>query len=130
MRAVGAGRLGDVRFAIPSNDYLLQQLVIALDQDDVSLAATWRAVGDAAQRLDLRRPSYDSVRRLANVERLRRRRRGAVRRASLDAALAFASPYVAELPMALDRLGDAIGSERLVSLRHKPPYARGGEARP
>jgi len=128
MRAVGVGRLGDVRFAIPSNDYLLQQLVIALDQDDVSLAATWRAVGDAAQRLDLRRPSYDSVRRLANVERLRRG--GAVRRASLDAALAFASPYVAELPMALDRLGDAVGPERLVPLRHKPPYARGGEARP
>ena len=128
MRAVGVGRLGDVRFAIPSNDYLLQQLVIALDQDDVSLAATWRAVGDAAQRLDLRRPSYDSVRRLANVERLRRG--GAVRRASLDAALAFASPYVAELPMALDRLGDAVGPERLVPLRHKPPYAREGEARP
>jgi len=128
MRAVGVGRLGDVRFAIPSNDYLLQQLVIALDQDDVSLAATWRAVGDAAQRLDLRRPSYDSVRRLANVERLRRG--GAVRRASLDAALAFASPYVAELPMALDRLGDAVGPERLVPLRHKPSDARGGGATP
>ena len=36
------------------------------------MAQTWRAVGAAAERLGLRRPSYQHVRRLVRIERRRR----------------------------------------------------------
>ncbi|MBA2461663.1 MAG: hypothetical protein H0V45_07875 [Actinobacteria bacterium] len=83
------------------------------------MAATWRAVGEAAESLGIRRPSYDKVRRLARIERARQQRAGAARRAAIDAVLAFTSPHVVEFAVALDRLRDAQGDERLVTQQHK-----------
>ena len=51
-----------MRFALSLNDPRIHALVVALDRDDVPVAATWRAVGEAAWELGLRRPGYHTVR--------------------------------------------------------------------
>ena len=115
-----------MRFALRANDRRVHDLVVALDVDDVPVAATWRAVGAAAENLGLSRPSYHTVRRIVRAERLRRRRAATVRRATREAAVAFTSPRVADFRFALERLADARRDERLVLLQHKPPRAGGG----
>jgi hypothetical protein len=110
-----------VRFALSPSDPRIHALVVALDRDDVSVAATWRAVGEAAWRLGLRRPCYHTVRPLVRAERLRRGARTAVRAAALDAVLAVGSSRVVDLPIALDALEQAQAKERLVLNQHKPP---------
>jgi hypothetical protein len=109
-----------MRFSVPGNDPRIHALVVALDRDDHSAAQTWRAVGEAAWELGLRRPAYDTVRELVRAERLRRRARTATRRAALDVLLAAGSSRVVDLPIALDALAHAKAKERLVTDRHKP----------
>lgn len=108
-----------MRFAIPSNDSRIVDLVVALDRDGTPAAQTWRLVGEAAERLGLRRPSYEHVRRLVRRERLRREARYARRRAAAGVILAGGSPYVVRISEALERLEEAQREERLVTLRHK-----------
>lgn len=109
-----------MRFALPANDHLTRELVRALDDERESYGTTCRAVGDAAQRLGLRRPSYELVRRLAGQERLRRERERAVRRARRDVAAAFfLSSRVVDTPIALDRLALAKRDASLVTQWHE-----------
>jgi len=109
-----------VRFALHANDRLVRELVVTLYCEDDSYAATWRVVGSALENGGFRRPSYELVRKLAGLERLRRERRAAVRRARLDVAAAFfLSSRVVATPIALERLRDAQRDERLVTQWHK-----------
>ena len=110
-----------MRFSLSPNDPRIHALVVALDWDGAPVAATWRAVGEAAWELGLRRPSYHTIRQLVRAERLRRRARTEVRAAALDAVLAVGSSRVVDLPIALDALEHARGKERFVLKQHKPP---------
>ena len=83
------------------------------------MAETWRAVGEAAWKLGLRRPGYHVVRDLARAERARRAARRHTRRAAAEAVLSLSSPYVAGTLQALDRLALAQAQERLVLEQHK-----------
>lgn len=67
------------------------------------------------------RPGYHAVRRLVQVERLRRAARTATRAAALDVALAVGTSRVANVPIALDALERVRAKERLVLEQHKPP---------
>lgn len=109
-----------MRFAVAGGDPRLHALVVALDRDEVPMAATWRAVGNAAEELNLARPGYHCIRELVRVERLRRAARTAVRAAALDVGLALGSSRVVDLPIALDALERA-RAKRLVLEQHKPP---------
>ncbi len=109
-----------MRFASSRNDPRIHALVVALDRDDVPVAATWRAVGEAAWELGLRRPGYHAVRDLVRVERLRRAARTETRRAALDVLTAAGTSRVVNLPIALDALEQARAKERLVLEQHKP----------
>jgi hypothetical protein len=91
----------------------MHALVVALDSDEQSIAATWRAVGEAAWELGLRRPGYHATRELVRAERRRRAARTAVRAAALDAVLAVGSSRVVDLPIALDALEYARAKKRL-----------------
>src|SRR5688500_5635873 len=62
-----------MRFSTSRGDVRIQVLVATLDDAEAPVAATWRAVGEAAEELGLTRPSYYLVRTLARAERLRRR---------------------------------------------------------
>jgi len=95
--------------------------VVALDRNDVSMAATWRAVGEAAWELGLSRPGYHAVRDLVRVERRRRAARTATRAAALNVVGTRGSSRVVDLPIALDALEHARAKERLVLNQHKPP---------
>jgi hypothetical protein len=106
---------------VPPNDPRIRDLVVALDRDDVSMAETWRAVGEAAWKLGLRRPGYHVVRRLVLLERRRRVAHAATRAAAVEAVLAIGSSRVVDVPIALDRLETARTKERLVLEQHKPP---------
>ena len=110
-----------MQFSISPNDPRLHALVVGLDDADAPVAATWRAVGEAAWELGLPRPSYYTVRTLVRVERARRRARTAVRAAALDVLTAAGSSRVVDLPVALDALARAQAKERLVLDQHKPP---------
>lgn len=109
-----------MRFALSRNDPRIHALVVALDRDNVPVAATWRAVGEAAWELGLRRPGYHAVRDLVRVERLRRAARTATRTAALDVLTAAGTSKVVNLPIALDALERARAQERLVLEQHKP----------
>ena len=102
-----------MHFSVPPNDPRIHALVVALDSDDQSVAATWRAVGEAAWELGLRRPGYHAIRALVRAERHRRAARTAVRAAALDAVLAVGSSRVVDLPIALDALEYARAKKRL-----------------
>jgi hypothetical protein len=109
-----------VRFGLSPRDPRVHALVVALDRDDVSIAATWRAVGDAAWEMGLSRPGYHAVRELVRVERLRRTARTATRAAALDVLVAAGTSRVVNVPIALDALERARAKERLVLKQHKP----------
>ena len=113
-----------MRFAVSDRDVRIQVLVATLDEGDVPFAATWRAVGEAAEELGLTRPSYHLVRALARVERLRRRARTEVRQAAVGTLLALNSPLAIDVRIAAEKLKEARGRERLVLQQHKPPWAR------
>lgn len=109
-----------MRFAVHANDTFVRQLVRVLYREDDSYAATWRAVGQALENGGFRRPSYELVRGLARLERIRREAHRAVRRAQLGVAEAFfLSSRVVATPIAIDRLRDAQRDERLVTEWHK-----------
>lgn len=110
-----------MQFSVASNDPRLHALVVALDDADSPVAATWRAVGEAAWELGLPRPSYYTVRALVRAERARRAARTAVRAAALDLLTAVGSSRVVDLPIALDALELARARRRLVLDQHKPP---------
>jgi hypothetical protein len=109
-----------MRFSLSPDDPRLHALVVALDRDDAQVAETWRAVGDAAWELGLRRPGYHMIRALVRAERLRRRARTATRAAALEVVLAAGSSRVVDLPIALDALERARAEEGLVLKQHKP----------
>jgi hypothetical protein len=113
-----------VRFSLSPNDRRVRDLVVALDREEVSMAETWRAVGEAAWKLGLRRPGYHLVRNLARAERARREARRRTRRAAADVAISVGSPYVVRIPQALERLELARAKERLVLKQHKPSRGR------
>lgn len=102
-----------MRFATHANDARIHALVVGLDRDDVPVAATWRAVGEAAWELGLRRPGYHTIRQLVRAERRRRAARAATRAAALHALGALGSSRVVDLPIALDALEQARAKERL-----------------
>ncbi len=110
-----------MRFALSRSDPRIHALVVALDRDDVPMAATWRAVGEAAWELGLSRPSYHAVRDLVRIERVRRAARTATRAAALDVLLAVGTSRVVNVPIALDAHERARAKERLVLEQHKPP---------
>jgi hypothetical protein len=110
-----------MRFAVPSASRELQALVVALDRPDQPIAATWRAVGEAAWKLGLPRPGYHVVRELAHTARAQRETRSQRRRAVLEVLSSVPSPYVVDLRRALDRLIEVEGRKRLVLEQHKPP---------
>ena len=109
-----------MRFSLSPNEPRLHALVVALDRDGVSIAETWRAVGEAAWELGLPRPGYHTVRNLVRIERRRRAARTATRAAALDVMLALGSSRVVDIPIALDALEHAKAKERLVVKQHKP----------
>jgi hypothetical protein len=117
----GGGIVADVRFAISRHRQLLHDLVVALDEDGVSIAETWRAVGDAAWKLGLRRPGYHVVRELVRAERARRHARAATREALLGVFESLPSALLLDQRRAIERLAEARRRERLVLEQHKPP---------
>lgn len=110
-----------VRFAISRHRQLLHDLVVALDEDDVSIAETWRAVGDTAWKLGCRRPGYHVVRELVRAERARRAARNETQRAFRNVFVAMPSPYVVDLRRSIEQLVEARRREVLVLEQHKPP---------
>ena len=94
--------------------------MVALDREEVPIAATWRAVGEAAWELGLRRPGYHAVRTLVLVSPPASGANGGARSGS-KAVGALASTRVVDLPIALDALEHARAKERLVLKQHKPP---------
>jgi hypothetical protein len=120
--------VADVRFAISRHRQLLHDLVVALDEDGVPMAETWRAVGDAAWKLGLRRPGYHVVRELVRAERARRHARAATREALLGVFESLPSALLLDQRRAIERLAEARRRERLVLEQHKPPSSgRGSE---
>ena len=85
----------------------LRELVAALDEDDVPVAATWRLVSETAASLRIPRPSYPHVRRLVLDERRRRRARTQLRDVVKEAASTFAGGRVPGFDYTLGRLLDA-----------------------
>jgi hypothetical protein len=108
-----------VRFAISPNDPRIAVLVAALDRDGVSVAETWRQVGEAAERLGLRRPSYQHVRRLATVDRRRRAVRAKSRHVLADTFSSLAAGRVPSGVWTIERLRELAGEEELVLQEHK-----------
>jgi len=109
-----------MRFAVVANDSRLVDLVRLLDRDGLQIAQTWRAVGEGAERLGLRRPGYGLVRRLVRSERRRREVRAETIEALKTAASGFAAGRapVRKLIDDLERIGWRKG---LVFNEHKPP---------
>ena len=113
-----------MRFALSPRDVRIQVLVATFDGADAPYAETWRAVGEAADRLGLTCPGYHLVRILARAERLRRRARTEVRQAALGVLGAVGSPLAMDVRIAAEKLGEARAKERLVLEQHKPSSPR------
>jgi hypothetical protein len=108
-----------MRFALSPNDPRIAVLVVELDQHDVPMAQTWRAVASAAERLGLRRPSYQHVRRLVRIERRRRQLEARGRAVLGRAATTLAAGRVPSAVLILEQLRDLRGAEDLVLQEHK-----------
>jgi hypothetical protein len=115
-----------MRFALSPNDPRIAVLVGALDHDDASMAETWRQVGRAAERLGLARPSYQHVRRLVRIERLRRAVQGEIRDVLAGTVSSLAAGRVPSAVWTLERLRDLQRKEELVLQEHKAFRARDG----
>jgi hypothetical protein len=109
-----------VRFAISPNDPRLVQLVAHFDRADHSAAETWRQVSLAAERVGLRRPSYQHVRRLVRIERRLLELRAQRREAWSDAAARNAAGLVPSVVWSLSRVRELQLAEGLVLQEHKP----------
>jgi len=76
----------------PRIDSRLLAVLALLDDDTEPIAATYRRVGSAAQRLGIVRPSYEQVRVLVHLERRRAQERRADRDLVTDVLLGRRSP--------------------------------------
>jgi hypothetical protein len=85
----------------------IDELAIALDRDEQSVAETWRLVSEAAAQLGFPRPSYPNIRRLVLAERLRRRLRRELHDVLKEAASSFAAGRVPNFDYTMGRLHDA-----------------------
>ena len=85
----------------------LRELVTALDEDGVPVAATWRLVGEIAATAGLPRPSYPHVRRLVADERRRRAARSELRDVLREAAATIATGRTPSFDYTLGRILDA-----------------------
>lgn len=108
-----------MRFAVSPNDPRIAVLVVELDRDDVSMAQTWRDVGSAAERLGMRRPSYQHVRRLVRIERRRRQLEARGRAVLGRAATTLAAGRVPSAVLVIERLRELRSAEELVLQEHK-----------
>ena len=108
-----------MRFAISPNDPRIAVLVVELDRDELPMAQTWRDVAGAAERLGMRRPSYQHVRRLVRIERRRRQLEARGREVLGRAAATMAAGRVPSAVLVLERLRELRGAEELVLQEHK-----------
>jgi hypothetical protein len=108
-----------MRFALSPNDPGIAVLVVELDREDVSIAQTWRDVGEAAERLGMRRPSYQHVRRLVRIERRRRQLEARGRAVLGRAATTLAAGRVPSAVLVIEQLRELRGAEELVLQEHK-----------
>ena len=108
-----------MRFALSPNDPRIAVLVVELDRDDVAMAQTWRLVGEAAERLGMRRPSYQHVRRLVRIERRRRQLEARGRAVLGRAATTLAAGRVPSAVLILERLRELESAQELVLQEHK-----------
>ena len=108
-----------MRFAISPNDPRVAVLVVELDRDEVPMAQTWRVVGGAAERLGMKRPSYQHVRRLVRIERRRRQLEARGRAVLGRAATTLAAGRVPSAVLVLERLRELERAEELVLQEHK-----------
>lgn len=108
-----------VRSAISPNDPRVAVLVGELYDERVPVAETWRRVAGAAERLGMRRPSYQHVRRLARIEHRRRRLEAAGRAVLGRAATTMAAGRVPSAVHVLERLRELQLAEELVLQEHK-----------
>ncbi|MGH3071860.1 MAG: hypothetical protein ACRDNB_06270 [Gaiellaceae bacterium] len=115
-----------MRSAISPNDPRVAVLVAELDEEDAPMAETWRQVARAAERLGMRRPSYQHVRRLARIERRRRRLQAAGRQVLGRAATTMAAGRVPSAVLVLERLRELKAREELVLQEHKA-FGRGSD---
>jgi hypothetical protein len=114
-----------MRFAIAPNHRRIADLVRALDADESTFAETWRRVGEAAERLGERRPSYGHVRRLAHVERTRRALRAQAAALLIGAGSTFAAGRVPPMASIVVRLRELREAEELVLQEHKAFFGSG-----
>lgn len=108
-----------MRFALSPNDPRIAVLVAELDRDEVPMAQTWRVVAGAAQRLGMKRPSYQHVRRLVRIERRRRQLEARGRAVLGRAATTLAAGRVPSAVLVLQRLRELERAEELVLQEHK-----------
>ena len=108
-----------MRFAISPNDPRVAVLVVELDRDEVPIAQTWRVVGRAAERLGMKRPSHQHVRRLVRIERRRRQLEARGRAVLGRAATTLAAGRVPSAVLVLERLRELERAEELVLQEHK-----------
>jgi len=108
-----------VRFALSPNDPRIAVLVVELDREDVPMAQTWRLVAGAAERLGMRRPSYQHVRRLVRIERRRRQLEARGQAVLGQAATTLAAGRVPSAVLVLERLRELEGAAELVLQEHK-----------
>ena len=108
-----------MRFAISPNDPRVAALVAELDSPEEPMAQTWRRVGAAAERLGIKRPSYQHVRRLVRIERRRRRLEAAGRAVLGRTATTLAAGRVPSAVLVLERLRELQRAEGLVLQEHK-----------
>ena len=83
------------------------------------MAETWRRVGAAAAELGLLRPSYQHVRRIAQVQRRRQELRREARTVLAGAVSTSAAGLVPSVVLVLERLRELQLAEELVLQEHK-----------
>lgn len=108
-----------MRFAISPNDPRVAVLVAELDSPKAPVAETWREVAGAAERLGMRRPSYQHVRRLVRIERRRRQLEATGREVLGRAATTLAAGRVPSAVLVLERLRELRRAEELVLQEHE-----------
>lgn len=113
-----------MRCAISPNDPRVAVLVSELDDPHAPVAETWRQVAGTAERLGMRRPSYQHVRRLVRIERRRRQLEAAGREVLGRAATTLAAGRVPSAVLVLERLRELKAREELVLQEHKA-FGRG-----
>jgi hypothetical protein len=108
-----------VRCAISPNDPRVAVLVAALDVDDAPVAETWRQVAAAAERVGMRRPSYQHVRRLTRIERRRRELERQGREVWGKVATTMAAGSVPSAQLVFEAVRGTTLAQELVLQEHK-----------